>query len=211
MTMGEETLHSQMALPVVIGPILEKLEKKDIAAAQTLRAAFTKVEVVHPGFTYDLIKALLHKGEVFNKIDMCEALLRLEKINESEEFQIDRSEDIYRTLNVKSRALKKILSWIPDEIHDRKKFLETIKDIANAIRNLLDSVSKITEEMKDRGNPQLQNLEQQKREFVKYSKRFSNTLKTYFKDGHQNDVYISANHLIHQTNLIMKTLKVASS
>jgi hypothetical protein len=25
MTMGEETLHSQMALPVVIGPILEKV------------------------------------------------------------------------------------------------------------------------------------------------------------------------------------------
>jgi hypothetical protein len=38
-----------------------------------------------------------------------------------------RSEDAFQELNRKSSALKRILSRIPDEIVDRKTFLETIK------------------------------------------------------------------------------------
>ena len=43
------------------------------------------------------------------------------------EFQISRPEEPFRNLNEKASNLKRILSRIPDEIHDRKKFLETIK------------------------------------------------------------------------------------
>lgn len=43
------------------------------------------------------------------------------------EYRLNRSEDAFQELNKKSAALKKILSRIPDEINDRKKFLETIK------------------------------------------------------------------------------------
>lgn len=43
------------------------------------------------------------------------------------EYRLGRSEDAFQELNKKSAALKKILSRIPDEITDRKTFLETIK------------------------------------------------------------------------------------
>jgi len=43
------------------------------------------------------------------------------------EHRLSRSEDAFQELNRKSSALKRILSRIPDEIVDRKTFLETIK------------------------------------------------------------------------------------
>ncbi len=50
-------------------------------------------------------------------------------------------------------------------------------------------------------------LDIRKREFVKYSKQFSNTLKAYFRQGQSDEVFSAANCLISQTNLILKTLK----
>ena len=43
------------------------------------------------------------------------------------EFLIERPEESLRLLNSRSVELKRILGRIPDEIFDRKKFLETIK------------------------------------------------------------------------------------
>lgn len=43
------------------------------------------------------------------------------------EYRLNRSEDTFQELNKKSMSLKRILSRIPDEINDRKTFLETIK------------------------------------------------------------------------------------
>lgn len=43
------------------------------------------------------------------------------------EYRSARSEDAFQELNRKSSSLKRILSRIPDEITDRKTFLETIK------------------------------------------------------------------------------------
>lgn len=43
------------------------------------------------------------------------------------EYKSTRSEDAFQELNRKSTSLKRILSRIPDEITDRKTFLETIK------------------------------------------------------------------------------------
>lgn len=43
------------------------------------------------------------------------------------DLRLNRTEEAFQELNKKSTALKKILSRIPDEITDRKTFLETIK------------------------------------------------------------------------------------
>ena len=40
---------------------------------------------------------------------------------------IERQEQEFKDLNEKARALKQILSKIPDEINDRVRFLQTIK------------------------------------------------------------------------------------
>jgi len=207
MTMGDDELFAAMALPVVVGPILEKLEQQDMGAAQSLRAAFSKAEAQHPGFTYDLINGILNKAEVHSRIDMTECFLRLEGVNNSTEFQISRPEEPLRTLNERALRLKKILSRIPDEIYDRKKFLDTIKDIASAIRLLLDSVNNVFMYINSAQHKQA--IEQRKREFVRYSRRFSNTLKEFFRDSGKTYVFLSANHLVNQTNLLMKSVKEA--
>ena len=55
------------------------------------------------------------------------------------------------------------------------------REIASAIKKLLDAVNEVSGFLPGPNNKLA--LEQRKREFVKFSKRFSNTLKDYFKEG----------------------------
>jgi len=202
--MGDESPVIPLVLPVLIRPILDKLERKDAAAAQALRNAFTKVEGTHPGFAFDLMQGLVKKAD--QSVNMSESVLRLQgSVPDSEEYRSSRPEEVFQELNRKALTLKKILSRIPDEIHDRKTFLETIKEIASAIKKLLDVVNEVSGHMHTPSGRQA--LEQRKREFVKYSKRFSNTLKDFFKEGQANAVFVSATYLIYQTNVIMQTVR----
>ncbi|RLU22195.1 hypothetical protein DMN91_006576 [Ooceraea biroi] len=206
MTMGDETPVTSLVLPVILRPILTKLERQNVMAAQTLRAALSKAESSHPGITHDLIMGIIRRAEL--NLDMNESVLRLQGAASDYdvvEYRSARSEDAFQELNRKSTSLKRILSRIPDEITDRKTFLETIKEIASAIKKLLDAVNEVTGFIP--GSAGKQALDQRKREFVKYSKRFSNTLKEYFKEGQANAVFVSALYLIHQTNMIMLTVK----
>ncbi len=57
----------------------------------------------------------------------------------------------------------------------------SFREIASAIKKLLDAVNEVSALVPSSAGKQA--LEQRKREFVKYSKRFSNTLKEYFKEG----------------------------
>lgn len=210
MTMGDKHLYGKLIVDVVIGPVLEKLEKKDISAAQTLRSAITKAERRMPGLTYDLVRELLIRAELGEKVDLCQMLLRLGGFTETEDIRIPRSEPTFKELNDCAVDLKRILGRIPDQIYDRKQFLETIKEIASSIKLLLDAVNKVIAEMPphmtENGTKQV--LEDKKREFVRYSKKFSNTLKEYFRDTSLNQsVFLSANHLVQQTNMILKTVR----
>lgn len=204
--MGDETPVTSLVLPIILKPILTKLERQNVMAAQTIRAALSKAENSHPGITYDLILGIIRRAEL--NLDMNESVLRLQGAASDYdvvEYRSARSEDAFQELNRKSASLKRILSRIPDEITDRKTFLETIKEIASAIKKLLDAVNEVTGFIPSLTGKQA--LDQRKREFVKYSKRFSNTLKEYFKEGQANAVFVSALYLIHQTNMIMLTVK----
>jgi hypothetical protein len=56
-------------------PLLQ-LERRDVAASQTLRAALAKAEAAHPGFTYDLVVGIMRRGDL--SINMNESVLRLQ-------------------------------------------------------------------------------------------------------------------------------------
>ncbi|XP_075400846.1 programmed cell death protein 10-like [Tenrec ecaudatus] len=201
---AETTSMVSMPLYAVMYPVFNELERVNLSAAQTLRAAFIKTEKENPGLTQDIIMKILEKESV--DVNSTESLLRL-AADDVEEYMIELPEPEFQDLNEKARALKQILSKIPEEINDRVRFLQTIKDIASAIKELLDTVNNVFKKY------QYQNrraLEHQKKEFVKYSKRFSDTLKTYFKEGKAINVFISANRLIHQTSLILQTFKTVA-
>uniref|UniRef100_A0A8C5BV18 Programmed cell death 10a n=1 Tax=Gadus morhua TaxID=8049 RepID=A0A8C5BV18_GADMO len=157
-----------MALYTVMYPVFNQLEKVNLSAAQTLRAAFIKAEKENPGLTQDIVLKILEKKNL--EINYAESLLRM-ATEDVEEFLIDRREPEFQELNERARALKHILSTIPDEINDRVRFLQTIKDIASAIKELLDTVN------------------------------------TVFRKYQAINVFVSANRLTHQTNMILQTFK----
>jgi programmed cell death protein 10 len=204
LAMLSEMALASLVLPNLINPALDKMEKEEPSLAlakSNIRNLFQKVDTTHPSLTYDFILELLR---VYNKnVNLNEMILRSEKFASSDEYFIKRAE--FKELNVRAKQLKLILSRIPDEINDRKAFLETIKEIAAAIKKKLDAVNNLFESMQSYEIKQI--LDMRKREFVKYSKQFSNTLKAYFRQGQADEVFSAANCLISQTNLILKTLK----
>ena len=183
---------ANLVFPTLIKPVLTQLEQRDANAAKAVKSALSKMEATHPGFCFDLVHSLLHKGQLHANIN--EGLLRTQG-----SMGVSERETPFRELNRRSAALKAILASIPDEISDRKAFLETIKEIAGAIKGLLEAVNEVSSGRRA--------LEQKKREFVKYSKRFSETLKEFFKDGEPDSVFISAVCLIRQIDQLMITVK----
>ena len=76
------------------------------------------------------------------EVNFTESLLQM-AADDVEEYMIEQPEPEFQDLNKKAQALKQILSEIPDEINGRVRFLQTIKDIASAIKELLDTVNNV--------------------------------------------------------------------
>jgi len=203
-----------LALHSIIRPALASLANvggsKDLkSSTQQLIHAFNVAEDAIPGISQEILAGILRADGYSMNIN--EILLRCSYVD-TEDFLIEREEQEFITLEKKANELKAILKRIPEEIRDRSKFLQTIKDIASAIKDLLDSVNQVLKTYQDQGRIKeyRKTLEQNKREFVKYSKSFSDTLKQYFKDLKQNSVYLSANCLINQTNNILIVFRMVS-
>ncbi|CAI4232513.1 unnamed protein product [Auanema sp. JU1783] len=99
--------------------------------------------------------------------------------------------------------LRRVLARVPEEMSDRHAFLETIKIIASSIKKLLEAINAVYHIVPPSAQ---QAVEKRKREFVHYAKRFSDTLKTYFRDQNATQVTVSANQLVFQTSLIVRTI-----
>ena len=207
----EEKQNLSLALHVVMLPLFEELEsqgEKNLSAIQTLRSAFSSAEKENTGISQSFIECIL-EAESLN-INISEILLKLASID-CPEFILTRTEAEFRYLNQRSKALRTTLSRIPEQIQDRSRFLQTIKDIAAAIKDVLDAVNDACKKY-----PMLTNIhgtkrhiDQNKKIFIKHSKSFSDTLKAYFKDGRADRVFESANRLINQTNELMRSFKSA--
>ena len=65
--------------------------------------------------------------------------------------------------------------------HRTPPLLYSFREIASAIKKLLDAVQGVSAYIP--GSHGKQALDHRRRDFVKYSKKFSNTLKEYFKEG----------------------------
>lgn len=200
--MGDDMNLVPLTFPSIYSPILDKLEANNDAAAQTLRTALSNAEKLNPGILFELTRQLLSKAAL--EINYQEAYLKQQGELLNSDFALPGGNPLYTELSHRAVNLRKILSRIPMEIADRRQFLETIKEIASSIKKLLDATNALIPEIQGQAN---HTVEMRKREFVKYSKRFSNTLKEYFKGQDRNLVYQSANQLIFQTGQIVKTVR----
>lgn len=101
------------------------MEKNDSVSfnKSNIRALFSKIDTTCPTFTIDLINELIRAHN--KNVNLNEMILRSEKFVSYDEHLIKRAE--FKELNLRAKQLKLILSRIPDEINDRKAFLETIK------------------------------------------------------------------------------------
>lgn len=199
-----------LVLSNILYPVIQELEKsspKD--TPENLRALFCELENKYPGFARNFIELIIEKElPHFDKsMRMNELTLKLEKHCDKTPYllSLKSTDESHVEFNQCAKHLKIMLSHIPDEIHDKRIFLERIKEIASAIKKALDSVSKIYQNIPP--TDQRQPVELQKKEFIRASKHFSNVLKAYFQDNQAEAVFVAANILLVQTDYLLRAVK----
>ncbi|XP_065183939.1 programmed cell death protein 10-A-like [Sycon ciliatum] len=205
----EKVPTASISMDLVVGPTLTEISKNDKATIQLLRTAFQKAERENPGFTQNFITGVCEASST--GINVTETILLMSALP-CAEYELTRPEAEFQILNQRATHLKMILSRIPQEINNRSQFLQTIKGIAGAIKELLDAINELHRSYPDMGRMKdyKRALDLQKRTFVKHSKVFSDTLKKYFRDARTDDVFVSANRLINQTNTLLRLFRMAS-
>ncbi|XP_067879618.1 programmed cell death protein 10-like [Heterodontus francisci] len=192
-----------MALYTVMYPVFSELEQEvSSAAAQTLKAVFTKAEMKNPGLCQDLLLKILEQETVDVDVSYTEALLRMSQLDAAGPLDENSKQEDLSELREKGRALRNVLSEIADSINNRKQFIKTVRESAVAIKNMLNTCSEVIKRVPP---PTRQELDERKKEFVIASRTFSDTLKKYFRDHRNSDVIVGALSLIHQINLLVQT------
>lgn len=213
MTDERPPVTANLILPILIKSILKQIEERSQEAALEIKIALLKAESAFPGIILDLVTKVTR--QIDPNLDMTKALLSLQgSVLEFDDQDVSQelsnngsssNNNALVELNRRATILKRILSRIPSEISDRKLFLENIKEVASAIKKLLDSLTLIINRTQLPSRKQA--LEERKREFIKFSKRFSNRLKDFFKVGRDDAVFESAAHLINQIYAIQLLIK----
>ncbi len=69
--------------------------------------------------------------------------MRLQATAPTDDLELRPINAAYQELSIRAIALRKVLARVPDEMGDRRTFLETIKEIASSIKKLLDATNAI--------------------------------------------------------------------
>merc|ERR1712000_331645 len=105
-------------------------------------------------------------------------------------------------------TLKRFLCQVPDDIKlEKHEFLVKIKETAQSIQTFLHTIDEVLRCFNK--NREKKILDFHRKEFVKHSKSFSDTLKLYFRDGKKNSVFASVERLVYQINTILVAVKIA--
>ncbi|TMS33219.1 hypothetical protein L596_000982 [Steinernema carpocapsae] len=200
----------QMTYQCVFSPILDRIKAANmnnpqaVAHINRLRSTLKNSEQTSPSFLYDVMRILLAESEL--NVNLQEAFLRLQANASLEDLEIPQYPNVaeFQELSTRAISLRRVLSRVPEEMSDRRTFLETIREIASSIKKLLDATNAVIQVVPQSHQ---QAVERRKREFVHYSKAFSNTLKEFFRNQNATQVSVSANQLIFQTMQIVRTVR----
>eukprot|EP00043_Microstomoeca_roanoka_P026923 m.12955 g.12955 ORF g.12955 m.12955 type:complete len:209 (-) comp7114_c0_seq1:341-967(-) len=202
---------ASIALHALLFPSLAAMEVNDpslVAAVESVRLALEKAEAANPGLSHDFVDLILEKTQSKGGEDLTEKLLR-EAHKQVDLYSFEDKTPELSALSAKAQALKQILSTIPDEVQNRTRFLGIIRKIAESIKEMLDAVNAVATNNADVIASKAEELQQQRKLFVRGSKRFSDTLKQYFKDNKADSLFRSAHRLINETNSLLRTVKEA--
>lgn len=204
-TTGAEAPVVSAALHHVLFPLIDEVFRGDTEnTCNHLKQAFVKAERLGSGFSYDFVHGVIPKHG--SNVHQTEALLRL-AARPCPEYRIGRQQPEFIRLEERAVILKRMLCKIPDDISlEKHVFLERIKETAAAIRDFLDTVSEVLR-FYGRDREARKMLDYHKKDFIKYSRSFSDTLKLYFRDQRSHSVFASADRLVKQTNTILVALR----
>ncbi|VDD95054.1 unnamed protein product [Enterobius vermicularis] len=160
-------------------------------ALNRLSANLQQADVVSPSFLFDFMKILLDRSKL--NINLQEAFLRMQAKAPTDDLELPPGlGPEFQELSARAIALRRVLSRVPEEMSDRRTFLETIKEIASSIKRLLDATNALMRVVP---------VPAQSCKFFFFLfnvKRISLIL---------YNVSVSANQLIFQTTLIIKTIR----